>query len=126
MKRLTQIYAIASFMAASFAAHSQTIVPGTQAYVDTEIDALGVRPNGQLFAYLHLPLAMSCMSAPGGAGRQLAFIFTTSTDYKLIKEIIQLSYAMKKRVRVYSSSCYLAHATDPNFQYPVIQFIDTL
>ena len=112
------IFILGSVLALSVSiAHAQS--------VDATINNFGAR-SGQLYAYIDAPLYLSCMSNNTGAGRFAPVIFTNSADYKLFKELLQLAYVQKKRVKIYATACYLADPGNSNLQYPIVSGIDML
>jgi hypothetical protein len=95
-------------------------------------DANGVYPY---YVVLSAPFAttgpnsLPCLSnSPNAVAYNNAWpvMYSNRTDYKVIRETLQLAYALNKRVRVYSSQCVNLEPATQNYVYPVIWAVETL
>ena len=68
---------------------------------------------------------LTCLKAAGADGGNNAFpvSFSNRADSKVIRETLQLAFALNKRVRVYANQCI---TSDNVSIYPVIWAVETL
>lgn len=118
---------------ASFHATAQTIVSATGplAYFEVSIQSIATRPAGANGVYsmqvvTDAGVNVNCLSNFNSAARFWPLIASDRADFKFVKDTIQLAYALKQKIRIYSNSCANYSLTDSALQYPIIWGVDTI
>lgn len=123
-------------MTAAVPALAQTIIPGTinttsPSYInpnaqDVSMVRIGARDYG-FHVTSDIPLQMSCLSAQQQLdGAYWPIVLPSNPQYKAFRDTIQLAFAMKRKIRIYTTSCARWGDLPSSMQYPVIYGVDIL
>ena len=124
------IWSLAASIACAQATPTFTSAPLT--YVEADILRLLTRPQDATGVYpfyvvINVPVAMTCLAGTGAGNNKFwPVLYSNRTDSKLIRETLQLAYAMNKRVRIYTAQCANLDTSTTDYIYPVIWAVETL
>jgi hypothetical protein len=71
--------------------------------------------------------AVPCLNPAGAGGNNSwAVMYSNNLDFKVMRETVQLAYALNKRVRIYVNGCANLVPGTADYIYPVIWAVETL
>jgi hypothetical protein len=106
-------------------------------YVDVDVVRFVTRPPDATGVYPYYvvlsggfvstgPNAIPCLNPAATTNNTWAVMYSNQPDFKLMRETLQLAFALSKRVRVFSNGCANLIPSTNDYVYPKIWAVETL
>lgn len=139
-KLVAALLLVGSFFVGSnaYAQNVPTITYSGLVWIDADVSRLFTRPADSRGVYpYYVALSSSfpvtgtagvpCLNPAGAGGNNSwAVMYSNNLDFKVMRETVQLAYALNKRMRIYVNGCANLVPGTAEYVYPLIWAVETL